>query len=61
MSTLVPPSLSRAFTRLPRRLRIALTTKPLAYWTATAVVAGLTGLAVHAVVSDSGPNPPSVR
>ena len=53
MSTLVPPSLPRAFARLPRRLRIALTTKPLAYWSATGLVAALTALGAHAVLADA--------
>jgi Flp pilus assembly protein CpaB len=48
------PSSAAAFARhlqrLPRRLRIALTTKPLAYWTATLLVASAVAYAVYGVV-----------
>jgi Flp pilus assembly protein CpaB len=44
-------ALTRPLQRLPRRLRIALTTRPLAYWSLTGLVAAVVGYAVFGVVT----------
>ena len=51
MSSHVSPALSRRWQRLPRRLRIVLATKPLAYWSLTVLVAGTVGYAMYSVVA----------
>jgi Flp pilus assembly protein CpaB len=53
MSSHVSPTLSRRWQRLPRRLRIALATKPLAYWSLTVLVAGTVGYAMYSIVASA--------
>ena len=53
MSSHVSPALSRRLQRLPRRLRIVLATKPLAYWSLTVLVAGTVGYAMYSVVASA--------
>ena len=53
MSSHVSPALSRRWQRLPRRLRIVLATKPLAYWSLTVLVAGTVGYAMYSVVASA--------
>ena len=53
MSSHVSPTLSRRWPRLPRRLRIVLATKPLAYWSLTVLVAGTVGYAMYSVVASA--------
>jgi Flp pilus assembly protein CpaB len=53
MSSHVSPARSRRWQRLPRRLRIVLATKPLAYWSLTVLVAGTVGYAMYSVVASA--------
>ena len=53
MSSHVSPALSRRWQRLPRRLRIVLATKPLAYWSLTLLVAGTVGYAMYSIVASA--------
>jgi Flp pilus assembly protein CpaB len=53
MSSHVSPALWRRWQRLPRRLRIMLATRPLAYWSLTVLVAGTVGYAMYSVVASA--------